>query len=257
MPGKPLVRDSETAAADGRWFGHMVGLAPGMAGKLVISDGPETKQINDVVTGEVWLCGGQSNMEFAMNGVLNAQREIANSSDPGLRLFRVPPHPALGPCDDIPGAAWRVCSPESVRYFSAVGYYFGKHLRSALHEPVGLIGSYWGGTTAQVWTSQMGLGNVDGFQKFVFQFQRAAKTCGGSDDQYQADVRDYSKKVADWDKALAANKPYQDSLAAWRDASQKAQQAGKPARPCPSPRLPVQPSPWVAARTSPPCSSTA
>lgn len=137
-----------TFAKDGKW---MVRLEPMPAG------GPYTMTINglqikDVLVGEVWVCSGQSNMEFGLSRAANGQQAIAASADPQLRLITAARNAQTAPISDIK-SGWKVCGPDTVGNFTAVGYFFGRDLRRALGVPVGLIDSSWGGTYVQAWTS--------------------------------------------------------------------------------------------------------
>ncbi|MCB0599867.1 MAG: chitobiase/beta-hexosaminidase C-terminal domain-containing protein [Saprospiraceae bacterium] len=109
-------------------------------------------EIKDVMIGEVWLCSGQSNMEWSMRSGIDDREKLQKQADvPEIRLFQVPRTTADYPQDDLPGK-WVVCDPSTVETFSAVGYFFGKQLHDKLLVPVGLINSSWGGTPAEVWT---------------------------------------------------------------------------------------------------------
>ncbi len=112
--------------------------------------------IKDVLVGEVWLGSGQSNMEFRLQTAVNHDEEIARADYPMIHLFQVKKLVADQPMEDVVGA-WQVCSPASVKSFSAVEYFFGRHLQQNLHVPMGLIESDWGGTPAQSWTSKEAL----------------------------------------------------------------------------------------------------
>ncbi|MBM4014335.1 MAG: sialate O-acetylesterase [Planctomycetes bacterium] len=114
--------------------------------------GSNTLHLDDVLVGEVWLCGGQSNMEwaFAYGGVKDAEKERAAAADPWVRLFDVPNVVAAAPKDDC-DAAWQPVTPDTVNGFSCVGWFFARELRRELGVPVGLIGVNWGGTVAQAW----------------------------------------------------------------------------------------------------------
>ncbi len=112
--------------------------------------------IHDVLVGEVWLGSGQSNMEFVLANANNHEEEIARASYPLIHLFHVRKIVADQPAEDVAGT-WEVCSPQSVPRFSAVEYFFGRHLHQTLHVPMGLIESDWGGTPAEAWTSHPAL----------------------------------------------------------------------------------------------------
>lgn len=108
--------------------------------------------INDVLVGELWLCSGQSNMEWsAKSGSIDAKEELATCTNNNIRFFFVEKSSAEYPQDNCSGY-WKVCTPESMEWFSAVGYFFGKKLYDNLNVPIGLIHSNWGGTAAETWT---------------------------------------------------------------------------------------------------------
>jgi sialate O-acetylesterase len=149
--------------ADGKW---MVMLKPLKAtnepSKMVITSGRDNKTVTlgNILVGEVWICSGQSNMEWAIRSSMNAKEEIANSDHPLIRLFNVPGH-TTSPLPKKQGAGtWQVCSPKTSGGFSAVGYYFGRRLLKELKVPVGLIGSNWGGTRIEPWTTLAGFESV-------------------------------------------------------------------------------------------------
>ncbi|MCX7598833.1 MAG: sialate O-acetylesterase [Armatimonadetes bacterium] len=147
----------KATAADkrGRWH---VTLGPFPAGgpfEMTIT-GRNTITLRNILVGEVWVCSGQSNMEWPVAASLNAEQEIAAANWPQIRLFTV--HKAISTfaLDDCMGA-WVPCSPATIGGFSAVGYFFGRELHKALGVPVGLINSSWGGTVAEAWTPEFAL----------------------------------------------------------------------------------------------------
>lgn len=113
----------------------------------------------DILVGEVWLCSGQSNMEWTMNRTHTPTPEILRARFPQIRLFKVPRRAVAEPRREV-DAAWTACSPDTVRNFSAVGYYFGLEIHQALEVPVGLINSSWGGTRIEPWTPPAGFRTV-------------------------------------------------------------------------------------------------
>ena len=121
-------------------------------------DGPNKKVYTDVLTGDVWLCSGQSNMQWELRNTLDGDREIKAAKDDRIRLFSLPRTRADEPQTAIPDGSeptdrrWTVLSPETAAQFSAVGYHFGTTLHEATGRPVGLIDSSWGGTPSEAWT---------------------------------------------------------------------------------------------------------
>ena len=137
-------------AADGRW---QAALKPHTAGgpyTLTVT-GKNTLTRRNVLVGDVWLCGGQSNMEFTLKRASNAAEAIAASADSSLRLFKVHTAKPAAPAEDVVGN-WNAAGPDTTGAFSAVGYFFGHAIRNAEHIPIGLISSNVGGTPAQSWT---------------------------------------------------------------------------------------------------------
>ena len=160
-----VLRDSAEAVEqvrtradrDGNW---RVELAPRPAGgpySLAINE----RELTGVMYGEVWLCSGQSNMEWPVMAADAAEMEIAAASYPGIRLFHVPRVAAGSPLPDT-AAQWQTSSPQTIATFSAVCYYFGRELHAALEVPVGLISAAWGGTRIEPWTPLAGFRSVDG-----------------------------------------------------------------------------------------------
>ena len=143
------------ADAAGRW--HLMLATPPAGGPHALSfeegDGASRIAFDNVLSGEVWVCSGQSNMEWRLNATDNGDREIANANWPRIRLFDVTNTISLTPEEDCKGS-WAACTPSSVVPFSAVGYFFGRELHRELDVPIGLIGTNWGGTVAESWTGE-------------------------------------------------------------------------------------------------------
>ena len=144
------------AAKDGRWRVQLDPMEAGGPYQLVVTGKTNTVQINDVLLGEVWLCSGQSNMEFSLQGAANGPADIRKANYPTIRQLLVTKAKALTPQSDINGS-WAVCSPATAATFSAVGYYFARALQDRLQVPIGIINSSWGGTHAETWTSREAL----------------------------------------------------------------------------------------------------
>lgn len=108
--------------------------------------------LKNVLIGEVWVCSGQSNMEMPASwGIDNGEEETKKASNPNIRFFTVPKLTATTPQNNLLGN-WTESTPETMKYFSAIGYFFAQHLREDLKNvPIGLISSNWGGTPAEIW----------------------------------------------------------------------------------------------------------
>ena len=115
--------------------------------------GSNTLTFNNVMIGEVWVCSGQSNMEWPLANAKNGAEEVAAANYPKIRLFTVPKRVAQFPEGDLESGQWMECTPKTAPTFSAVGYFFGLNLLGKLDVPIGLIHTSWGGTVAETWTS--------------------------------------------------------------------------------------------------------
>ena len=153
------------AGADGRWTLKLAPLEAGGPWELKVV-GKNTVVLGDILVGEVWLCSGQSNMEFTVKNVDRAEQEQQAANYPAIRMLNVKKHVAEKPVDDIEGV-WAVCSPATVFDFSAVGYFFGRKLYQELNVPVGLINSSWGGTECECWASREALQADPDFQPIL------------------------------------------------------------------------------------------
>lgn len=141
------------ANAVGEWRVELKPLQAGGPYDMEIVGQHEQIILHDILIGDVWLCGGQSNMEFALKDALGADTTIARAGNPWIRLLTVPKTVQFTEQNDIAGGQWEECTPATVPVFSAVGYYFGKYLQEDLQVPVGLIHTSWGGTDIRTWTS--------------------------------------------------------------------------------------------------------
>lgn len=161
-------KQTKTIQADknGKW---MVKLAAEKAGgpfELAIS-GKNKIIIKDVLVGEVWICSGQSNMEFQVSKTLNAKDEINDSNYPMIRHFGIAQDLNGTPKEDLKAGKWEASNKENVGNFTAVGFYFAKKLYAELKIPIGIINTSWGGTNVETWTSREAFENSDEFKDMI------------------------------------------------------------------------------------------
>src|SRR6185503_11829717 len=143
------------AGADHRWQVKIQPPAPGGPYTVKIT-GHQTVELHNVLVGDVWIGGGQSNMGLPLRFTKNADNEIKAANYPDIRFFSVQGHPAYHHVDVIEGT-WRIVSPESANWISAVGYYFARRVQQDVHVPIGLVIDAVGGTPAESWTSESAL----------------------------------------------------------------------------------------------------
>ena len=145
---------SAKANAQGKWMIKLARMSAGGPYTMQIISKKDSVILNDIMIGEVWICSGQSNMEWMMQNVNNAREEIANAASVPVRQFKVATKVSLQPLDDITPGEWISASPQTVANFTAVGYFFAKELAQQLHVTIGLINDNWGGSQIEGWISK-------------------------------------------------------------------------------------------------------
>jgi sialate O-acetylesterase len=153
---------STTAGPDGKWMLRLSSLKTGGPYEMQI-EGKNSLTIHDVLVGEVWLGTGQSNMSFTVSkkvasyaGMLDEEKEIAAANYPKIRMFTVKEKKSYTPKEDVIGE-WKICSPETVPGFSAVGYLFARDLQQRLNVPVGILTVAYGASTSEAWIPREGV----------------------------------------------------------------------------------------------------
>ena len=148
------------AGADGRWRATLATPAAGGPFELEVQAGEQALAVKDVLIGEVWLCSGQSNMEWTLDLILPAARRSAALDErttelrrPSVRFFDIPQTVAAAPREDCDARWWTASGDDALRC-SAVAYFFACELQDRLEVPIGLVVSAWGGTRAEAWTSE-------------------------------------------------------------------------------------------------------
>ncbi len=165
---------ARATAHGGRWRAALPAMKAGGPYTLSVTGPHNTVTSRNVLIGEVYVCGGQSNMGFNLGSAATGPQVIPQAADPLLHLYQVPDVPAAAPQADA-GSQWQAATPQTVPGFSAVAYFFGRDLRKALGVPVGLIETQWGATPAQVWTSADALEKLPDFRPAVETFRTQQK----------------------------------------------------------------------------------
>jgi sialate O-acetylesterase len=189
---------SATADAGGRWKVTLPAQGIDAVGGELVFAGKNRVTLKDVVVGEVWLCSGQSNMEWPVEKAQNAAEEVAAANFPAIRQFLVKKTIAELPAQSVDGR-WAVCSPETLGKFTAVGYFFARDVHRRLGVPVGLIHSSWGGTPIESWMSEAKLKSDPAYATV---FDRRAKLIA----DFPAEQAKYNEELAAWEKAAAEAK---------------------------------------------------
>ncbi len=203
------------ADAEGNWSVTLTTPDAGGPYRITCSDGKKTV-LDNVMSGEVWFCSGQSNMEMPVAGwgkIKNYEQEIAAADYPAVRLFQVKKNTSVAPLDAYQVAStmggWQECSPSTVPEFSAVAYLYARELHQKLGVPVGVIDCTWGGTPAEAWTSAQSLKQVMGYQEQVAQLE----AMGFDHDRVW---QDYQTKMDAWKAGMTRiDKGYRDGKECW------------------------------------------
>ncbi|HJZ82095.1 MAG TPA: sialate O-acetylesterase [Pyrinomonadaceae bacterium] len=199
------------ADAEGKWIIRLSAMRASATPATMIVEGKNRIELKDILIGEVWLVAGQSNMQRLLSETDNGAQAMAAANHPLIRLFNVSRAVAFKHAPP-PLAVWRASTPESVKEFSAAGYYFGVELEQELNFPVGLINSSYGGSQAEAWTP--------------VEYLLASP-----------DLKPTVDRTKTWDDERARVRvDYDAAIKKWREDSDKAKAAG--ARPQPSPAVP-------------------
>lgn len=195
--------------ANGRWVIRLQRLKASATPSVMVIEGRNKIELQDILVGEVWLVAGQSNMQRLLRETANGEQVMAAANHPAIRLFNVSRQVAFKHAPP-PLGVWRACNPESVREFSAAGYYFGVELQKQLNVPIGLINSSYGGSQAEAWTP--------------VEYLVAS-----------ADLKPTVDRKKTWDEERPRVKAqYDEAIRQWREEADKAKAAGAVPRPSPS-----------------------
>ncbi len=211
---------STKAGDDGAWAVTLDPMKAGGPYEMTVS-GKNTVKFKDVLVGEVWLCSGQSNMEFSVGSSNDGDLVALAAKNPRIRLITVPLVGTQEPKNDFKGH-WSRCTPESVRDFSAVGYFFGLRLHQVLGVPIGLIDDSWGGSACEAWVNRDRMAKSGKFDELLKLWESIEKNYPAAKEKFAADV------------------------AAWKEAEKKAKAEGKT-----PPRFPNNPDGLMAGNARP------
>lgn len=203
---------SKTKASEkGKWKAVLSSMKASDKPADLMVTGKNKITIKNVLVGEVWVCSGQSNMQWTVAQAGNSQQEIAAAKLPAIRMFNIERETAMEPQDDCKGQ-WLAASPEAAASFSAAGYFFGRELHKRLNVPVGLINTSWGGTRVEAWTSREALEQrpcakdmLADWQKQLASFDPAK--AAADDQKRRADWQAAVKRIEEENQKLPAGQP--------------------------------------------------
>lgn len=199
------------AGKDGRFSVAIATPPAGGPWSMTVGDSDGDITVENILSGEVWLCSGQSNMEYPVQGwttVMDYDREVATAYHPDIRLLQVRKATAFSPRENVEvnGGGWQICSSASMADFSAIAYFFARELSGRLGVPVGVIDATWGGTPAEAWTSAKALGAVPGFDSELADLKEAGYDATRLNEIYTRKFNSWlalaSSPKADFDKGV-------------------------------------------------------
>ena len=198
-----LAGNRETVKSDseGRFDVKLPALEAGGPHKVTIESGDDSVTFSDVLIGEVWVCSGQSNMQWAVEQSNDADLESLSANYSNIRLISVPRVGTQEPQTTFEGK-WEHCSPDSVKQFSAVGYFFGRQLHQTLGVPVGLIDNSWGGSSAEAWVNRDLLRSSAKFDELLEKWRQTEATY-----DHDAAMQAFNKKLAAWKESGKGRRP--------------------------------------------------
>ncbi|HEX2854349.1 MAG TPA: sialate O-acetylesterase [Opitutaceae bacterium] len=188
-----------TTAPDGRWIVLLDAMPANTEGAELVVTGKNTVTLQDVVVGEVWLCSGQSNMEWPVSRSADAAQEIAAANFPLIRHIKISHAVANAPAETVKTNGWQPATPQTAPGFTAVGYFFARDIFQKLGVPIGLVNSSWGGTPVESWMSPSALASDPAFKIIGERWQKDLA-------DYPAKKPAYDLMLKDWRKAEAAAK---------------------------------------------------
>ena len=162
---------SAIANAKGKWSLKLKSEKAGGPFELIVK-GENTIDIKNVLVGEVWLCTGQSNMEWTVGQSINAEQELAAADNPFIRHIKISKTINTIPQNDFDDGTWQISSPANTKDFTGIGYFFARNLYRELKVPIGLINASWGGTNIETWISREGFESSDEFREMISHYPR-------------------------------------------------------------------------------------
>lgn len=187
---------------DGRWtitLDPLPATKPGAPALTMKITGGETRELKNILVGEVWLCSGQSNMQWTLGTSCDADLELLSSKFPRLRLISVPQVGIQEPQDDFKGQWDEATNPEVIKQFTAVGFFYGRLLHQILDVPVGLIDNAWGGSSAEAWIRRDILEKDAFYKPLMDRWQETEKTYNWEKEleKHKTAVEAWKQRVAD------------------------------------------------------------
>ena len=190
----------------GKWNAALPPLPAGIKGELVINDGKNEIKFTNVITGDVWFAGGQSNMEMELVNCKNGAAELAACANPDIRFYQVVKRAIVDDeyLREEAQSKWQECAPDTAAMLSAAAFFFARKINADIKIPIGIINCSWGGTSISTWMSKEQLEKTLAGKKFIDIYNE--KIGGKTDEQYNAEMEDYVEEWRQWDERVRRRK---------------------------------------------------
>ncbi|MDB4404406.1 sialate O-acetylesterase [Akkermansiaceae bacterium] len=170
-----------TSGKDGKWLITLEAMEANATGQFLrVKSGDLSITYENILVGDLWVCGGQSNMEWRLRSSRDADVEIPSARYPAIRFIRIEPEGLPEPREDFPAengaGTWQTCSPETIGDCSGVAYFFGQRLHRRLDVPIGLVNAAWGGTMAQHWVTRETLETLPTVKPYLEEYEAKCQT---------------------------------------------------------------------------------
>jgi len=193
---------ASTAVYRSEWSLMLPPLAAGLNGELVISDRWDEIRFKNVITGDVWFAGGQSNMEMELVNCKNGKAELASCANPDIRFYQVVKRAVVDEdyLREESKNRWKECAPDTAAMLSAAAFFFAKKINADIKIPVGIINCSWGGTSISAWMSEEQLNKSVAGKRFIDDY--AQRIGNKTSEQYNAEMADYFEQWRQWDERI-------------------------------------------------------
>ncbi|MDR2941135.1 MAG: sialate O-acetylesterase [Treponema sp.] len=192
----------ETTVRGAEWSLMLPPLSAGVSGEIIIKNEADEIRFTNVITGDVWFAGGQSNMEMELVNCKNGQAELASCANLNIRFYQVVKRAIVD--DDYlreeTESCWKVCAPDTAAMLSAAAFFFAQKINAEIKIPIGIINCSWGGTSISAWMSEQQLNKTTAGRRFIDDY--AQKIGNKTDMQYNAEMEDYFEQWQKWDERI-------------------------------------------------------
>jgi sialate O-acetylesterase len=202
LAGQTLGAKADT---DGKWMVRFAPLEAGGPFQMTVQGKSGEVRVTDILIGEVWLCSGQSNMEFKVSQADHYAEEKKRADYPRIRHFAVTREVTMEPQKDLKSGEWQIAGPETVGGFSAIGFFFARELYEKLNIPVGILHSSWGGSQVEGWISKEGMLGSDELKGYV---QHMPANWEEADKQLDQKLRNQMFKDPSFNPSVADEQKY-------------------------------------------------